>query len=274
MSENSGPRSPLRIVVALDASPQSVTALEVATELAVLMDAEVEGLFVEDISLLYLCGLPFGHEVGSHTAALRCTDNVQMERHLRVLAASIRETVERVASRSSVRCRFSVRRGVVTEELLAASRDAALLGVGRVGRSRRRGLGSTTRTLAERGEGPLLIAGDGRRLDYPLTVLFTGTPAARRALDLGLRLSRGEPQRLRVLAWSADASADVERLEEEARRIVTARSTDGGVALTVVRAPAADVAAVLRGLDAGTLVLPREQAALVAGHGGPLLLVP
>lgn len=274
MSESSSPQGAPRIVVALDASPHSVKALEVATELAALMDAEVEGLFVEDISLLYLCELPFGREIGSHTAVLRCTDNVQMERHLRVVAACIRESVERVAARSSVRCRFSVRRGVVAEELLTAARDAALLGIGRVGRSRRRGLGSTARALAERGEGPLLISGEGSRLDYPLTVLFTGTPAARRALDLALRLSRGEAQRLRVVAWSGDTSTDAEQMEHDARDRVTAQAMNGDAVVMVVHATAADVTSVLRGLDAGTLVLPREQAALVAGHGGPVLLVP
>ena len=52
-----------RILVALDASPQSEAALRAAAELAALLEAELEGLFVEDINLLHLCGLPFGREI-------------------------------------------------------------------------------------------------------------------------------------------------------------------------------------------------------------------
>ncbi|MBK7177644.1 MAG: universal stress protein [Chloroflexi bacterium] len=52
-----------RILVALDASPHSLAALEAAIDLAERLDAELQGLFVEDINLLRLAQLPFAREL-------------------------------------------------------------------------------------------------------------------------------------------------------------------------------------------------------------------
>ncbi|MGB7837261.1 MAG: universal stress protein, partial [Terrimicrobiaceae bacterium] len=59
-----------RILVALDASAHSRAALEAACELALGLDAELSGLFVEDINLLRLAQLPFASEI-SYPSALR-----------------------------------------------------------------------------------------------------------------------------------------------------------------------------------------------------------
>ncbi len=53
-----------RILLALDASPQSVAALDTATELAGRLGAELTGLFVEDTDLLRMAALPFAAEIG------------------------------------------------------------------------------------------------------------------------------------------------------------------------------------------------------------------
>ena len=266
-----------RVIVALDASPQSVAALEAAAEVAMLIEAELEGLFVEDIDLLSLCGLPFGREVCSYTATVRRLDAAGMERQLRVRAATIREVMGRVAARTPVRWSFRVARGSVVEELLAAAQGAALLSVGRTGRAGLRGMGSVAQSLIDQTERPLLISGEGTGPGLPLTVSYTGTSAARRALELALRLSRREPARLRVVVWDGgDVSLDVGRLEQDVRRLlqpVEVGGQDPPVVMQVSRS--ADMAATLRDLGGcGTLVAPREQADLVAHYGGPALLVP
>lgn len=276
MNEAAIPERVERIVVALDASPQSVAALKAAAELATLMQAELEGLFVEDINLLYLCGLPFGQEIGSYTAKLRRLDDVAMERQLRVLAATIQQVMERVAAQTPVRWSFRVRRGPVVEELLAAAQSAALLSVGRAGRVRRKGIGSTAQSLVSQAQRPLLILGEGSGLEYPLTVVYTGTAAAQRALELAVRLVRREPSRLRVVVWDGgDATLDTLQLEQAARRLVEIEPARSETRVTFARVShAADLLAALRALDGGTLVLPRDQAELVAQHTGPTLLVP
>ena len=52
-----------RILVAIDTSPHGSAALEAAARLATELRAELEGLFIEDINLLRLAGLPFAREI-------------------------------------------------------------------------------------------------------------------------------------------------------------------------------------------------------------------
>ena len=99
----------------------------------------------------------------------------------------------------------------------------------------------TTRHLQEREgleqvERPLLISGEGGRLEYPLTVVYTGTPAAQRALELALRLVRLEPSQLRIAVWDGgDVSRDVDELEAEALRLATSYLEGGPARLTLVK---------------------------------------
>jgi len=283
MSETAPGGRVQRIVVALDASPHSVAALEAAAELASLMEAELEGLFVEDSDLLCLCGLPFSQEVDACTTVVRPLEAADMERQLRLMATTIERTMAQVAGRAAVRWSFRVRRGAVVEELLAAAQDAALMSVGRAGRVRRKGTGSTARSLVDRARRPVLLSGERRGhpgavggLYEPLTVLYTGTPAAGRALDMALRLWAVRSMPLRVVVWAGDdASPDVDALVAIARRLVTEAAVAEAGPVSIARvAPSADPAQALRDVRGGTLVVPREQAALVAEDERLTLLVP
>ena len=273
-----------RVVVALDASPHSVAALKAAAELAAVLRADVEGLFVEDSDLFSVCGLPYGREVCSFTATVRSIDVAGMERQLRARAAQIEESLRQIAARAAVNWTFTVRRGSVADELLAASRHAALMSVGRAGRHGRRGLGSIAQSLVEQSQSPLLISTEGSGPQYPLVVLFTGSESSRRALALALRLT-GEPARLRIALWpSADPSASPEHLERQARAVLAAArppSAEGGAARAGAAEPALirlggseDPLAALRVVGGGTLVVPHELAALTTSLRESALLVP
>src|SRR5688572_30276475 len=103
------PASPTRrILVALDASTYSLAALRAATELATLLDIDLEGLFVEDINLLYLCGFPFTQEIGSFTAKARRMEDIEVERQLRTQAAAIHQVMNQVVLKTPVRWTFQV----------------------------------------------------------------------------------------------------------------------------------------------------------------------
>jgi nucleotide-binding universal stress UspA family protein len=52
-----------RILVALDASVNSLAAIEQAATLAANLEAEQLGLFVEDINLLRIATLPFARQI-------------------------------------------------------------------------------------------------------------------------------------------------------------------------------------------------------------------
>jgi nucleotide-binding universal stress UspA family protein len=76
-----------RILVALDASQPSLAALEAAVELATRLKAELLGLFVEDVNLLRLVGLPFAREINLSSAAVRPINGPTLERELKTWAA-------------------------------------------------------------------------------------------------------------------------------------------------------------------------------------------
>lgn len=259
-----------RILVAVDASPHSIAALQAAAEVAALLDAELEGLFVEDINLLYVCGLPFGREVGSYTATVRRLDSQAMERQLRVLAAVIREKMARAADRSHTRWSFQVRRGPVVTELLAASEGAAMLSLGRAGRRERKALGSTAQSVLGKASRPVLILGERGGLQYPLTVVYTGSVASERALALGVSLARRSHTLLRVWVWAGEGEKP-ERLHTRLEATLARESVRARIETVFSATP---MLAVLQAGDGGTLILPGERASLLGEHAGAAILVP
>ena len=110
-----------RIVVGLDAGPRGRATLEAAAQLAARMQAELVGLFVEDIDLLPLAGLPFAREIGYPSAALRQLDVAAMERALRAMAQEVQGTLAAIAGRAPLSWSFRVARGAMLTELRAAA---------------------------------------------------------------------------------------------------------------------------------------------------------
>ncbi len=118
MSSNEGEISIKRILVAVDASPSSLVALEAAAELAVSLEAELLGLFIEDINLLRLGEVPFAREVGFSTGSIREVDLQGIQRQLRVQASQARRQIVRLARSMGFRWSYRLARGVINRELL------------------------------------------------------------------------------------------------------------------------------------------------------------
>jgi len=259
-----------RVVVALDASPNSVAALRAAVELASWLGVEVEGLFVEDINLTRLGELPNQYEVGSYTGTVRRLDNRALQRQLRALAASMRQVMAREAGRHPIRWEFSVLRGPVVTELLAASQSAVVVSVGRTSRGRRTNLGSTARSIVRESSRPVLITGQGAELRLPLTVVFTGTQASERTLQFALTIgNRRMHNGIRILVWSQDNG---QRLDELRRRAASL-AREVAVDALIVSAVGGNLNTIVS-QERGTLVVARENADLLSQHGGPAILVP
>ena len=79
-----------RILVALDASHHSLAALEAAAELAAGMEAELQGIYVEDVNLIKLAGAPGAREVRYPYIDAGRLSRERMERQLRAQAAQAR----------------------------------------------------------------------------------------------------------------------------------------------------------------------------------------
>jgi hypothetical protein len=119
-----------RVVVGLDPLARRRAALEAAAELAARVQAELVGLFVEDLDLFHLAGLPFAREVGFPSAARRALDMAVLERSLRAAAREWQRVCERALEGAQVAWSFRTARGSLAGALLEAAgeeRAATLL---------------------------------------------------------------------------------------------------------------------------------------------------
>lgn len=252
------------ILVALDASPHSAAALAAAAELAAALHLELRGLFVEDVNLLHLCGLPFGLEIGSFTARPRRLESTHIEREFQVQASLLRKRMADVAGQRRVTWSFQVVRGSVTDQLLTAAASAHMVSLGRVGRTPGKRIGSTAQAVARNTQRPVLIQTANRTLSAPLGVVVTGTPAAANAIALASSLAAqgGSPLHLYLVG------------DEETMR-TSAAMVDSALPVEFHRADSlAALRAELQTVTRGTLLLPTDIAAWLDEIGVTVIVVP
>jgi len=200
-----------RILVPLDASRESYAALKSAVELAARLDAEIEGLFVEDDNLLRAAGLACSRLVHFTTARASDFDHADMERELRLSARSIRAALAAEASRLELQWSFRIDRGDVAARILAAAPEADLVIVGRTSRRLRARprLGSTAQRLVN-SVPAVLVAGEAPRAHFAEHVVcaFDASAVSRRALDLAVAISKRDGGHLLVLLCSDEAQPE------------------------------------------------------------------
>jgi len=251
-----------RILVALDASPHSLAALEAAVALAADLKAELLGLFVEDADLLRLAGLPFARELGLYSTTPRPLDEPQVERQLRARAHRAEQALASAAGRAQVSWSFRVARGMIAAELLAAAVEADLISLGRTGWSLagRRRVGSTARAVLSLAPLPALVVRQGIHLRLPIMAVYDGSALAGKALATAGRLAQGKEGDLLVLV-AADTPQESGRLQAQAGEWLQAR----GIQARFRQLTEASVSRLVQALKTegcGTLILPAEIALL------------
>lgn len=259
-----------RILVALDASRHSLAALDAAVELAARLEAELLGLFVEDINLLRLAGLPFAREVHFPSAVARQLDSPHLEQELKRQASQARRALKAAAEQAQIGWSFRVVRGQVTPEVLAAALDADLLTLGMASRpvTRRVRLGSTARTAAAKAPRSVLLLQHGLNVGLPVLVTFDGSAPARQALATAARLAEtakeGDGAGLIVLLLGRAAEPDASRAETVEQEIADLLS-GRGLAVRFRRLPGAVVSNLVEAVRrerGGLLVLGGEEPLL------------
>jgi nucleotide-binding universal stress UspA family protein len=260
-----------RILVALDASLHSLAALDAASELADTLKAELIGIFVEDVNLLYLAGLPFAREVRYLSGADRPLDSLSMERALRVQAEQVRQTLAGVARRRQIRWSFRVVRGQVAAELLTAAQEADLLALGRASwaLTRRVRLGATAREVVTQALGPVLLLQHGHAICPPVQLVYDRSAAARRALTTATHMVSITGGHLTVIIVT-DAPDGAQRLQEEIGGQLQAQQIKGHYR-QLVNPSAAELAQALRTTGGGTLIISADNP-LLEGEGLSTLL--
>jgi hypothetical protein len=239
------PPTPIRrILLAFDAVAHSPTALESVVALAARLDAELLGLFIEDINLLRFAGLPFAREIGLTSATARPLRNPDMERALRVQAARAEAALAREAGRLKLRWSFRVARGQLVTQVVEAALETDLVAITPAE-------GALARVRWAGGVAGAVL--HGAPLRAPLVLLYDGYPAAQRALSFAAQLAHADDNTVIVLTVAPEPAGHA-RLRAEAG---TGLGALGAVmqAGPPVRPDHASLAAALRATRAGTLVL-------------------
>ena len=196
-----------RIVVALDGSAHASGAPETAAALAARLQAELEGVFVQDIDLARLAALPIGREIQFLTGRGRDFTADELDAHNLEQEACARRVIAAAAARERVGYAFRVARGQVDAEVLSAAGQADLLivGIGSVGPGGRARLGGTARAAAEHAPRSVMISKPGTRMIARPLVFHDGSDGAKRALQAAIRIFGAGERGLAVLIDSADA---------------------------------------------------------------------
>jgi hypothetical protein len=269
-----------RVLVALDASSESLAVLDQAATLAALLEAELAAVFVEDEDLLRLSGLPFAREFSLLTGGARVLDLATMEHEMRLHAGQARQRLTAAANRRRLRWSFQVARGRMETELRAAARESDVLAV-----PKRRRFEVATTTLCRIGHGMaeslscsvLLAAPDQAPDDGLVAVVWDGSNTTVAALKTAARLAAGGGGKLVVLMFAADGD-EQKRLENEALTLL------GGLSIKVAfrNLPSRrtfDLPTVVAEMGVGLLVMEADgergvhQAKAVEDAGCAVLLV-
>jgi nucleotide-binding universal stress UspA family protein len=210
-------RSIRRILVALDASPHSLAALESAADLAAAFKAELRGLFVEDINLIRMSDLSVAREVRSFTQPAQSLSERRLSLQLKRQAERAEQALQSIAQRMQVESSFEVTRGAVARSLLDAAQDVDLITLGKTSQSwsSRRKLGSTARALLSEATRPVLVLSEVLRPDQPIIVYYDGSDAAESALKFAASLAYRSDRGSLTVLLPTDDSDETQRLHDQ-----------------------------------------------------------
>jgi len=268
-----------RILVALDTSRHSLAALEAAAELAASLEAELQGIFVEDVNLLRVAGSPVAQEVRYPFVTAARMDRTRMERQLRAQATQARKALRTVCERRQIKWSFRVVRGEVAPEVLEAALEADLLSLGKASRPlvRRERLGSTARAAAAQAPSLVLLLRRDAGIEPPVAVTYDGSPTARRALRIAVHLGREKGGYLAVLnlAGTPDEEERLQAATADWLRhqglLIRYRRLMGASVTTLTREIQSERSGVL--VLSSTILSPEALPALLDEMDCPVLLV-
>ena len=217
-----------RILIALDASPASLAALELAADLAERYQAELLGIYVEDINLIRSAEIPFTREIGYYSGISHEIDKYHIERELRAQARRVERLLAAIAQKANIRWSFRRSRGVIHGELLEAAQGTDLIILGKSGWSGRQQLGSTARNVAVQSTIQSLILLHRVRPWTPIMVAYDGSAVSQKALAAAQLISAKDiplivllvadnPDQLQVLETEVKASSEQLGLQVEFR---------------------------------------------------------
>ncbi|HHT9133840.1 MAG TPA: universal stress protein [Candidatus Avalokitesvara rifleensis] len=216
------------ILVPLDGSEASFSALSNAVELGRIAGAEVRGLFVEDRwRFVYV---PTSAAVAGAIGAAPTTHIPLPPKKLLEEENRIKEEGEYLEKRFMDECRdkgvkgtFKAARGEVGELIVEAAKTVALVVMGRRGRHAKykvQTLGSITQMLLHKSARPVMVVPEGTKCNSRILIAYDGSRAAQRAIDTGVIIAKLRTAEIDVLTV-ADNPDDAVEPQEEAREYLS-----------------------------------------------------
>lgn len=228
-----------RIVVTLDSGQVDLASLERLTRLARRIDADLEGVFVEDSDLLRLGEMTFLREFRTTSRRAERFQVTRMQQELRVTARRAERLLSEYVEQRGVRWSFRTWRGSIERELLTGI-EADILAVMR---------------LCAVSMQPM-----PRRTPETVSVYFDGSPDAARGLETAAELAAGDDMRLQVLLAHVP-EGERAGLRREAERVLADHA--GEVAYRFVEEDTARaLLELLRSLGSTALVMQRDNSLL------------
>ncbi|MBM3485842.1 MAG: hypothetical protein FJX67_04320 [Alphaproteobacteria bacterium] len=269
-----------RIVVAVDSPAAADPVLETAADIARRLEAELEGLFIEDENLLRLADLNVGRAFNALTGRETALDAAAMELLFRGEAARIRHALEVHVGRANLRHRFRIVRGMV-ERTLGEAGAGDLLVLSLAGRTVGARIGPHHAVLSALSSvrNAVLLVRPGTRLSGHALVLYGPEPDGSGLLAAAAHLVAGTNGRLTILLERDQARSDrlAAQAAEEAGRLGLAadlRTTDRVSLDAVCGLLGAAGAGVFAVRASHALLTGADRAALLERIGCPLLIVP
>lgn len=183
-----------RILVILDTSPQNQTVLQAAAEVAVLLHAELSGVFIKDEALLQSAELPFAQEISLLSGTLRTLERNSLEQQLERQAKRAEQHLASMAQRHRLRYSFQVSHGEFISEILRLAKDVDVISLSRfANKFVKRGLGGLAQAMLEQSLLPLLLLGNQWQR-FPIVVVYDQSEEAQKALSLARTLAKQDDE--------------------------------------------------------------------------------
>jgi len=192
-----------RILVALDSSPDSALSLGMATTLAAQIEAQIETLFIEDVELVRLAGLPFAAEFDRLSGVESALNLAELNHTLQKRAEKMRALVQSLSKDKNIYANFKVVRGHYIAEAMQREAEILFMMLPRYLPSSQGMRSSRYSTLRKASD-----------FTAPIYVYYSGGDESKRAITLGAELATMLGADLVVLLPSAQV-AEVPALKQQ-----------------------------------------------------------
>lgn len=178
------------ILIAIDGSKTSKSALSVGVSLAKIAGTKVKGLYVENIARLLewqpieLMGAAIGTSSGLPISR-PTIEQVEVEKEFLKEGHAIKELFDEETSKVGIKGLFSTKRGKVEEVIYQFSKTVDLIVIGRCHIENTKELGPTTENLLRHTTRPVLVVPEGGKLNNKILIGYDASQNAQRALSLG-----------------------------------------------------------------------------------------